>query len=213
VDAADLQAVITDERGRLAGVIDSLSPDQWDQPSLCTGWTVKILVAHIALTSRLTPLQAMRGMVAAGFDINKMIDRSARAHAARHSPAELAAQYRETVASERRPLGTKPRDPLVDVLVHGQDLTRPLGIAHPMPAEHVVPALDFALGASFYGAPKRVAGLRLVATDAEWSTGDGDRELRGPSGDLLLVATGRPTGLGSLEGPGVDELASRLAVT
>jgi hypothetical protein len=40
--------------------------------------------------------------------------------------------------------------------------------------------------------------------------GDGDREVRGPAGELLLVATGRPAGLAALEGPGVEDAAARL---
>jgi uncharacterized protein (TIGR03083 family) len=210
VDAADLHAAISAERLGLADVIDALSPEQWQEPSACTGWTEKTLVAHLTLTSRLTPLEAIRGMVGARFDINRMIDRSARARAAEYSPAELAAQYRESATWTGRPFGTKPRDPLVDVLVHGQDLTRPLGIRHPMPPDHVVPALDYAVDASFYGAPKRLAGLRLVATDADWSHGDGDREVSGTSGDLLLVTTGHPAGLEALDGPGVDDLRARV---
>jgi uncharacterized protein (TIGR03083 family) len=211
VDAAELHAVITAERLALADVVDTLTPEQWREPSLCTGWTVDTLVAHLTLTSRLTPLEAIRGMIGARFDVDRMIDRSARARAAQYSPAELAAQYRESATWTGRPLGTSPRDPLVDVLVHGQDLTRPLDIPHAMPPDHVVPALDHAVSASFYGAAKRLAGLRLVATDADWSHGDGDREVRGPSGELLLVATGRTAGLGALDGPGVDELSSRLS--
>jgi uncharacterized protein (TIGR03083 family) len=213
VDTADLQAMISAERLRLADVIDALTPEQWQEPSLCPGWTVKTVVAHLCLTSRLTPVQALRGMIGAGFDVDRMIDRSARARAAQYSPAELAAQYRESATWTGRPLGTKPQDPLVDVLVHGQDITRPLHIPHAMPADHVVPALDYAVGASFYGASKRLAGLRLVATDADWSHGEGDRDVRGPSGDLLLATTGRTAGLDALQGPGADELRSRLAPT
>jgi hypothetical protein len=77
----------------------------------------------------------------------------------------------------------------------------------------VVPALEYAVDASFYGAAKRLAGLRLVATDADWSHGEGDRELHGPAGDLLLVTTCRTAGLEALEGPGVDDLATRLTAS
>lgn len=210
MDAAELHAAISAERLALADVVDALSPEQWRTPSLCTGWSVDVLVAHLTLTSRITPLEAVRAMIAARFDINRMIDRTARARAAEYPPADLAVQYRESATWTGRPFGTKPRDPLVDVLVHGQDLTRPLHIAHTMPPDHVVPALDYAVAASFYGAPKRLAGLRLVATDAEWSHGDGP-EIHGPSGELLLVTTGRTAGLHRLEGPGVDQLATRLS--
>ena len=210
MDRADLLATLETERLALADVIDTLDAEEWRTPSLCAGWTVQDVVAHMTLTSRLTRLGAIRAVLAARGDINRMIDESARARAAEYSPAELAAQFRETAGSARRPLGTQPRDPLVDVLVHAQDVTRPLGRPHPMPAAHVVPALEHAWGSSFYGARKRLAGLRLVATDADWSAGEGYREVRGPAGELLLVATGRPAGLAALEGPGVEDAASRL---
>ncbi|MDD7965990.1 maleylpyruvate isomerase family mycothiol-dependent enzyme [Actinomycetospora lemnae] len=210
VDAADLHAAISAERLGLADVIDALTPAQWQEPSLCPGWTVKTLVAHLTLTSRITPFEAVRAMIAARFDVNRMIDRSARARAAQYSAAELAAQYRESATWTGRPFGTRPQDPLVDVLVHGQDLTRPLSIPRAIPPEHVVPAIDYAVGASFYGAAKRLTGLRLVATDADWSHGEGTEEVRGPAGDLLLVVTGRSAGLDALEGPGVATVTARL---
>ncbi|MEJ2888335.1 maleylpyruvate isomerase family mycothiol-dependent enzyme [Actinomycetospora aeridis] len=210
MDSAALHAAITSERLRLADVLEELAPEEWDDESLCTGWTVKTLVAHLTLTSRLSRLEAFRGVLAARFDINAFIDRSARARAAQYSPAELISQFRESAGWTQRPMGAKPMDPLVDILVHGQDLTRPLRRTLPIAPERAVPALDFVLSTSFYDAPKRLAGLHLVATDTDWSHGDGDRDLRGPAGDLLLVATGRSAGLPALDGPGVAELAARL---
>lgn len=209
MDRADLRTALESERLALADVVDTLGSEEWQAASLCTGWTVQDVVAHMTLTSRLTKLGAIRAVLAARGDINRMIDQSARARAAEYSPAELAAQLRETAGSERRPLGTQPRDPLVDVLVHAQDITRPLGLPHAMPVEHVVPALQQVWGSSFYRPQKHLAGLRLVATDADWSAGEGDREVRGPAGELLLVATGRPARLAALEGPGVEDAAAR----
>ncbi|GAA4940537.1 uncharacterized protein (TIGR03083 family) [Actinomycetospora succinea] len=210
MDSAELQTAIESERLRLADVLEQLAPEEWDVETLCTGWTVKTLVAHLTLTSRITRLEALRGVVAARFDINAFIDRAARARAAQYSPAELITQFRESAGWTQRPMGAKPTDPLVDILTHGQDLTRPLRRTLPMSPERVVPALDFVLSTSFYGAPKRMAGLRLVATDIDWTSGDGDHELRGPIGDLLLASTGRPAGLAALDGPGVADLAARL---
>lgn len=210
MDDAELHAAIESERLRLADVLDELAPEEWDDESLCTGWTVKTLVAHLTLTSRITRLEALRGVVAARFDINAFIDRAARARAAQYSVPELISQFRESAGWTKRPMGAKPLDPFVDIQVHGQDLTRPLRRTLPMAPEHAVPALGFVLSTSFYGAPKRFAGLHLVATDTDWSHGEGDRELRGPAGDLLLVATGRATGLTALHGEGVADLVGRL---
>lgn len=210
MDHAHLQAAIESERLALADVVDTLTPEEWRSPSLCQGWTVQDVVAHLTLTSRLSRFEAITGVLAARGDINRMIDSTARKRAAEYSPGELAAQYRETVTSERRPLGTQPADPLVDVLVHAQDITRPLGRSLAMPPEHAATALHHVCASSFYGARKRLEGLRLVPTDIDASFGEGDRELHGPAGELLLVATGRPAGLAALTGPGVEDAAARL---
>jgi uncharacterized protein (TIGR03083 family) len=213
VERADITPAVEAERLRLADVLDDLTPEEWPVPSLCGGWSVKVVVAHMTLVTRLSRLTAVRALVAARGDIDGMIDRVSRARAAQYSPVELVAQLRESAGSARRPPGAKPIDPLVDVLVHGQDINRPLHRTYPMTTEYVVPALEFVVSTKFYGAPKRLAGLRLVATDVDRSFTDGDREVRGPVGELLLVATGRSAGLAALSGDGVDELASRLGAS
>jgi hypothetical protein len=107
-------------------------------------------------------------------------------------------------------LGTQPPDPLVDMLVHGQDIVRPLGRTRPTAPDRVSAALAHVAGSSFYCVGKRFAGLRFVATDLDWSTGSGD-EVRGPGGQLLVLLTGRPAGLDGLEGPGTATVGARLA--
>jgi uncharacterized protein (TIGR03083 family) len=101
-------------------------------------------------------------------------------------------------------------DPLMDVVVHAQDIARPLGRHHTTPPDVAVQVLGYLAGNRLLGGPRRVAGLHLVATDAEWSTGEGP-QVRGPVSDLLLTVAGRPAGLAQLTGPGVDDLTGRLA--
>lgn len=210
MERADIVPALEAERLRLADVLDDLTPEEWPMPSLCGGWSVKVVVAHMTLVTRLSRLTALRALLSARGDIDGMIDRVSRARAAQYSPAELIAQFRESAGSARRPPGAKPMDPLVDVLVHGQDINRPLHRTYPVSVEYAVPALEFVVSTTFYRAPKRLAGLRLVGTDVDRSFTDGERVVRGPVGELLLVATGRPAGLAALSGDGVDELAARL---
>lgn len=124
---------------------------------------------------------------------------------------ELVAQLRATAGLDHRLPLSGPLDPLVDILVHGQDIARPLGRQREMAVDRVAPALDHAWSSMFYGRPdKRFRGLRFIATDAGWSAGEGTREVRGPASDLLLLVTGRAAGLAGLTGVGVEEAAGRM---
>jgi uncharacterized protein (TIGR03083 family) len=206
---AILQAVEAERLG-LADLLDGLDPGERDRKSLCAGWTVHDVVAHLTLATRLSPLAAIGGMLRARGDINRMIGDAARTRSARYGPAELVGQLRETAGSPQRPLGTQPPDPLVDALVHGQDIARPLGREREMPPERVLPAIEHVWSSSFYGARKRFDGLRFVATDVDWSGGEGAREVSGPIGELLLLSTGRPAGLERTTGNGAGAAARRV---
>ncbi|WP_082309952.1 maleylpyruvate isomerase family mycothiol-dependent enzyme [Nonomuraea sp. SBT364] len=171
-----------------------LDDHEWRADSLCSGWTVHDVAAHMTLSTRTTPLVVLRGVIRARGDFNRMVADLARERAARFGRAELVAQLRESAGSARRTLGAGPLDPLVDALVHGQDIARPLGRTREMPVEPAAAALGHVLTSSFYGARERFRDTRLTATDCAWSAGDGPREVRAPVADLLLAATGRPTG-------------------
>ncbi|MFC4854523.1 maleylpyruvate isomerase family mycothiol-dependent enzyme [Actinophytocola glycyrrhizae] len=199
-----------DERLSLADLFDNLADHEWRVPSLCDGWTVLHVAAHMTTSTRTTGMTMFKGMLRARGDWNRMVDNSARDVVARFTRAELIARLRETAGSARRAPGAAPLDPLVDALVHGQDVARPLGRERPMPTEQTIAALDHVRASRFYGARKRFAGIRLTATDCDWSAGEGPRELLGPVGDLLLVATGRPAGMAALSGSAVDQVAAAL---
>lgn len=210
MDQKAIYAATTTERLRLCDLLAGLDDAQWGTPSLCAGWTVRDVVAHLTTPTRWTVAGLLSGAVRARGDFHRMADQQARDRAATYPPNVLVAQLRETAGSARRMPGSAPLDPLTDVLVHGQDIVRPLGLALPVPTELAAIALDHVLGAPFTGAPIRAGGLRLVATDVDWSAGSGEAEVRGPAGDLLLTVLGRSAGLTALTGQGLGCLADRL---
>ena len=97
----------------------------------------------------------------------------------------------------------------MDLVIHGQDIARPLGRCYESPPDVVAACLAYVATNRFMGGPKRLADIGIVSTDTGWALGDG-AEVRGPDVDLLLVAAGRAAGLESLEGPGLPRLADRL---
>ncbi|WP_280303929.1 maleylpyruvate isomerase family mycothiol-dependent enzyme [Nocardia abscessus] len=198
------------ERLGVADFLDELDDHEWAADSLCPGWTVHDVSAHLTLSNRVTLGATIAGVVRAGGDWNRMTERMARDRASRYTPAQLIAQLREGAGWTRRAPGAGALDPLVDTMIHGQDIARPLGRRRDMPAEQAVVALEHVLRSPFYGSKKRLRGVRVVATDAGWSAGTGPEEIHGPLSDLLLLATGRAAGLAGVTGTGVQRLAEAL---
>ncbi len=200
-----------EERLDLCAYLDTLASEQWRAPSLCPGWTVRDVVAHLTTSTTTTLRHVLFGMIRARGDFDRMEKERAAALARRFTPDDLVRQIRETAGSASRAPGSSRVDPLLDVLVHGQDIARPLGQQRPMRPERAVPALAHAVTSRFYGARKRFGGMRLEATDTSWTFGEGALRVAGPVADLMLVATGRQAGVAALDGSGVDTLTERLA--
>ena len=204
-----VDAAVSAERHRLADSVADLTDEQWATPSLCAAWTVRDVVAHLTVTTRVTVPRLLRGAVRARGSFDRLAIDLAAERAVAHTPAELVAQLRESAASMRRLPGSSPMDPLMDLVVHGQDIARPLGRRYVSPPEVVAACLAYVATNRFMGGPRRLSGVRLVSTDTRWTLGDG-AELRGPDIDLLLVAAGRRAGLAALDGPGVAVVSERL---
>ncbi|WP_194837476.1 maleylpyruvate isomerase family mycothiol-dependent enzyme [Nocardia sp. XZ_19_369] len=210
MDRDQIQAWVTAERLSLADFFDDLDEPEWQVESLCSGWNVHQVLAHVSLSSKVSLWETLVGVVKARGDWDGMTDKLARDRADRFTPAELIAQVRESAGSTHRAPGASPIDPLVDMMIHGQDVARPLGRVREMPIEQACAALEHVRNNIFYGSRKRLRGIRLVATDVEWAGGDGPEEIRGPISDLLLVATGRKAGLAALIGPGVQRVTAAM---
>ena len=184
---------IDTERLNLAHVLESLPQAAWDEPSLCEGWRVRDVGAHLAL-SHMRLRDMVRPAIRSGFRYNAMTR-----YAAVHSPLtheQIVATLRSFVGSRRRVPFATELEPLLDILVHTQDICVPLGIEHPMPVDAAVAAANRVV--SIRG-PIRLWEQphgRLVATDAAWAYGIGP--VREASMQVhLLTLTGRQPSSGS----------------
>ncbi len=204
-----IQAAVRAERLAVADLVEGLDDAGWSVRSLCPAWTVREVVAHLTVTTRATLPSVIGDAIRARGSFDRMTVDVARRRSAAFPRSELVRQLRESAESSRRMPLSGPMDPLMDVVVHAQDIARPLGRHHVTPPDVAVRVLQYLAGNRLMGGPPRVAGLQLVATDAEWSTGEGP-QVRGPVSDLLLTVAGRPAGLARLTGPGVDGLTGRL---
>jgi uncharacterized protein (TIGR03083 family) len=208
----DVWECIDAERAELADLCDTLTPEQWDMPSLCDAWRVRDVVAHVTETATLTTGAAVIAVARSGFRIGTMLEREAiKAGAA--PTEELTAGLRATVGTRRTPPGVKPPGVLADAVVHQQDIRRVVDAPRVIDEQRLRFALDEMKDAkvSLLPGKQRRAGLHLVATDLAWSAGAADDpEARGTGEALLLAMAGRPAAMGDLEGPGVATLRSRL---
>jgi len=203
--------LIYQERASIADTLAELTDDQWAQASLCGHWTVRETAAHIVLGAEQTTPHFMARMAANGFRFNTMIDREAK-RGAKDTTADLIARLRARLTTTNRP-PAPVTTMLGEVVVHSDDIRRPLGIPSAASAQALVACLDMYKDASFpLGAKKRIEGLRLIATDAEWAHGDGP-EVTGPAMPLLTVMTGRAAGLGALDGAGMSTLRRRMSAS
>jgi uncharacterized protein (TIGR03083 family) len=202
------EAVAT-ERRRIADLVDSLDEDAHAAPSLCAGWDVKTVTAHLvsvfADSFWTFQLAALRHR---GF--NRAIDELARRRA-QAPAAELARILRQRADHRLNPPVTGPVSGLTDVLVHGGDIQIPLGLPFRPDEEQVGWALDFLTGPRPLGfVPRgRLRGIALHSKDIGRSWGTGS-EIRGPASLLMMAAAGRVDVLRMLDGPGVAVLQKRL---
>lgn len=209
MDADEVWRTTDAQRAGLADLLAGLTPDQWATPSLCQGWRVQEVAAHLTL-AHFAPGPAALAFLRAGCSFDRMIDQTARAQATRVPPSAYPGLLRAMVGSRRRAPGVTPLEPMLDAIVHGQDICVPLGIERPVPVAAAAVAADrvWSLGFPFH-ARRRFAGLRLVATDAAWSAGEGE-EVSGSMRGLLLLLTGRAAALPLLRAAPSAQLAARL---
>jgi uncharacterized protein (TIGR03083 family) len=204
----DVMALARAEREDLLDLLSTLTPEQWRAPSLCAGWSVHDVVAHVLSYEELGPRQLAARFARGSFRFGRVNAVGLREYADR-SPAELTDLLRRHLTPTGLTAGLGGAIALTDGLIHHQDIRRPLGLPRAVPAERVRPALRTALFAPTLLGVVRVRDVRLVATDLDWAFGRGP-ELRGTAEALLMAVAGRRGIAAELSGPGRERIARRL---
>ncbi|MFD8568009.1 maleylpyruvate isomerase family mycothiol-dependent enzyme [Streptomyces sp. NPDC059639] len=203
----DVWSMVHEERAALLADLDCLDGEQWEEPSLCAEWTVHDVVAHLADTARTTRLGFLAGLARARFDFDRQNARGVGRERGASPQETLKGLRRVALRTSTPPAPLDSR--LVEEIVHGEDIRRPLEIVRSYPGEAVARALRLQLRtpAFFGGAKDLVAHARLTATDTDLSIGTGP-EVSGPALSLLLVVSRRRVALDDLDGPGLPALAA-----
>ncbi|MEU7812538.1 maleylpyruvate isomerase family mycothiol-dependent enzyme [Pseudonocardia sp. NPDC049154] len=202
----DTMAMAREERGELVDLLVTLTPEQWEAPTLCSEWCVREVVAHMFSYDELSRRQLVGRFLRGG--PRRANEIGVAAYAGR-SPDELIALAKNNLQPRGLTAGFGGRIALTDGMIHQQDIRRPLGLPRSIPADRLDVALDYARTAPPIRARKRIRGLTLTATDLDWTTGEGP-EVTGPGEALLMALAGRPGITPELSGPGLPQLARRI---
>lgn len=207
----DTWACVREQRQHLVDFLTTLSPDEWNVPSLCRRWRVRDVVAHLSQGQEgVFRVGAAVSILRARFNLNLAIEQGARERGDRLTPDELTDRLRAGIGSRKTAPGARAIGALVDVFVHSSDITRPLGRPPLLIPENCLrETLTFVAANKYLGGPRRSAGLTLRATDLDWTHGSGPA-VEGTGEALILALTGRPEALADLGGPGTATFAARI---
>ncbi|MDT5186441.1 MAG: hypothetical protein QOI29_4599 [Mycobacterium sp.] len=195
------------ERRVLVDDLAGLESAAWETPSLCAGWAVRDVVAHLAATAALSRVCFAREFVLAKSSVERIVETQVALALDQDASASSAAlqTVMNSFASPPLPLVTR----IIEIVVHGEDIRRPLGLKHVYSTKLIADAVEYLSGDLASGGKKRLKGLTLEATDVDFSFGDKPL-VTGSAVALLLTASGRSAALDELSGPSVSQLVSRI---
>ena len=197
-----------EEREDFADFLDGLSPEQWEQPSLCELWRVRDVVAHVISYEELSRWQLVCRFAKGGL-VPPRVNAIGVAEYVGRSPRQLSELMRTCIPPRGLTSAFGGMIALVDGMIHQQDIRRPLGIGRVIPPHRLQRVLDIALRSPATRGARKARGVRLVATDLDWDYGDG-LEVAGPGEAILMAMAGRPDALNQLSGSGKAVLAQRI---
>jgi uncharacterized protein (TIGR03083 family) len=209
MDRDEIWVAIDDQRVRLVDLLGQLSDDEWTRPSLCDGWTVRDVAAHLTLAQSRLPVVLFE-LTRAGFGMKRAIHDGATRRS-RLSTQQIVERIGAMVGSRRHIQGVTCRETLIDILVHSQDIALPLGRTLTMQPTAAAEAATRVWRSGYpFWARRRFAGFRLSATDADWAQGHG-RPVTAPMSAILLLLTGRNVALPLATGDGAAALVGQLS--
>jgi uncharacterized protein (TIGR03083 family) len=207
----NVEAAVHAERREQADLLATLTPEQWNAPTLCAGWRVREVIAHTTAPYRMSTARFLLDLAKARGNFHRMADRSARHDATAMSPEQLLNELRANITHPWAPPGGGPRGALSHDVIHGLDITVALDLDRRPAPERVALVLDGLRpkNVAYFGTD--LTGVSLRATDLDWSYGTGT-PVSGAAQDLLLVICGRRLPAGRLEGDAAGRF-SRAAST
>jgi uncharacterized protein (TIGR03083 family) len=203
----DVWTDVHEERASLLALLETLTPLEWNVQSLCTEWRVRDVVGHLVSETTMSIPKLIVGTVGSGFRINRFIATDARRKGS-STKSELIDAFRDVVPRRTHLPGLSSMSMLEGIVIHSLDIRHPLQRDHTIPESRMVLVASDLLSSRFFVGQKLFADLRLIATDADWSSGEG-MEVNGPIQGFVLAMSGRVAGLDELQGEGMNSVHQR----
>jgi uncharacterized protein (TIGR03083 family) len=204
----DLMPLAEEERADLLALLRDLSPAQWDAQSLCSNWRVRDVATHAVSYDELSKAATVATFLRGGLRTGK-VNEIALSRYKRLDPDGIIDLVARNQRPSGLPTGFKGGIALTDGTIHHQDIRRALGLPRTIPEHRLASVLTFSLGAPTLPSKGNAKGLKLVATDVDWSAGDGPK-VTGTGEALLMAVAGRAQALNDLSGEGVQILRERV---
>jgi uncharacterized protein (TIGR03083 family) len=205
--ATDVWIDVHDERESLLALLETLTPVEWNTQSLCAEWRVRDVVGHLVSETTLSIPKLVTGTVRSGFRINKFIATDARRNGGL-TDSELVDAFRTAVPTRTHLPGLSPMSMLEGIVIHSLDIRHPLRRDNQIPESRMLLVASDLLSSRYFVGHKLFADLRVTATDADWSSGEG-KEVNGPIEGFVLAMSGRVAGLDELQGEGMVSVRQR----
>jgi uncharacterized protein (TIGR03083 family) len=206
VRVSDINQLVVAETERLAGMLDGLDEVGWSTPSSCAGWRVRDVVAHLLMPYQLSIPSFLVKITAARFDFDRLSDRWATGNGS--SNRDLVESLRATPHQKFNVPGAPAEAPLSHLVIHGEDIYRPLGTWPTVDVEAANATLRQMTQRGFV-TKGLLDGIALTTTDTGWSFGEG-AEVKGTASALITTIAGRRAALEDLSGAGAAQLGARL---
>ncbi|MCX6497984.1 MAG: maleylpyruvate isomerase family mycothiol-dependent enzyme [Arthrobacter sp.] len=205
----EIDALIDAERTRLVDALEGLDAEQWNEPSLCAGWRVRDVAVHLLMPYEMSVPRFFGRMAASGFKFDAMADRWATGDT--RPTRDIVDALRATKEGRFGIPGAPPEAPLCHLVIHAEDIYRPLGIDRTINPQSANIVLDQLVGPKARRALKSglIDGLALSAHDTGWSYGTG-AEVTGNAAALISTLSGRPQASQELTGDGAARVQRQL---
>ena len=207
-DSRSTKQMARDEREEFAALLDGLTPQQWESPTLCQRWRGREVAVHTVSYDELCTAGLVGRFLKGRLNTDR-INAIGVADYADRAPEQITAMIRSNTEPHGLTAGFGGRIALTDGMIHQQDIRRSVGLPRTIDPQRLRTALDFARFAPTIRGAWRARGVRLVATDLDWSHGNGP-EVRGSGEALLMAMAGRRAAVDDLDGPGKAKFAQRF---